>query len=209
MVYLNCMKIEEVSGQTRPNQELTLKQRMYFDFGETGNNSRGHQTLGADANGHYWTNAYALPTERMYPRSFNLTNAQGVLTARTMTIGNYFHTNGMSGGGGLESPSASLLGALAVATATEDYIHMVGAQDYSVIHFGGLDLEKGYRFYLFGSRQTTDDRAGYFELTGENRWKGEMAMSGNAIGQGYNGNNNKILPSDVIFPDRNGNIDLT
>ena len=209
--HLSTIQLEEfdTNGQDEDIPAVSGDQTYYIDFGETDNGSRGHQTLGADANGHYWTNAYALPTERMYPRSFNLTNAQGVLTARTMTIGNYFHTNGMSGGGGLESPSASLLGDLAVATATEDYIHMEGAQNYSVIHFGGLDPEKGYRFYLFGSRQTTDDRAGYFELTGENRWKGEMTMSGNAIGQGYNGNNNKILTSDVIFPDRNGNIDLT
>ena len=209
--HVSTIKLEEfdTNGEGEDLPAVSGNQTYYIDFGETDNDSRGHQTLGADANGHYWTNAYAMPTERMYPRSFNLTNSQGQLTARTMTIGNYFHTNGMSGGGGLESPSASLLGDLAIATATQDYIHMEGAQDYSVIHFGGLDLNKAYRFYLFGSRQATDDRAGYFELTGENSWKDQMAMSGNAIGDGYNGNNNKILTSDLIFPDRNGNIDLT
>ena len=209
--HVSTIKLEEfdTNGQEDEMPAVSGDQTYYIDFGETDNDSRGHQTLGADANGHYWTNAYAMPTERMYPRSFNLTNSQGQLTARTMTIGNYFHTNGMSGGGGLESPSASLLGDLAIATATQDYIHMEGAQDYSVIHFGGLDQSKGYRFYLFGSRQATDDRAGYFELTGENCWKGEMAMSGNAIGSNYNGNNNNILTSDVVFPDLGGNIDLT
>lgn len=209
--HISTVMVEEfdTNGQEDEMPALSGDQTYYIDFGETDNDSRGHQTLGADANGHYWTNAYAMPTERMYPRSFNLTNSQGQLTARTMTIGNYFHTNGMSGGGGLEAPSAALLGDLAIATATQDYIHMEGAQDYSVIHFGGLDQNKAYRFYLFGSRQATDDRAGFFELQGENVWKGEMAMSGNAIGEGYNGNNNKILTSDLIFPDRNGNIDLT
>ncbi len=210
--HVSTIKLEEfdTNGQEDEMPAVSGDQTYYIDFGETDNDSRGHQTLGADANGHYWTNAYAMPTERMYPRSFNLTNSQGQLTARTMTIGNYFHTNGMSGGGGLESPSASLLGDLAIATATQDYIHMEGAQDYSVIHFGGLDKNKGYRFYLFGSRVVAEDRAGYFELTGENCWKDEMAMSGSGIGaNAYNGNNNNILTSDVIFPDRNGNIDLT
>ena len=210
--HISTIKLEEfdTNGQEDEMADVSNDQTYYIDFGETDNDSRGHQTIGADANGHYWTNAYAMPTERMYPKSYNLTNAQGQLTARTMIIGNYFHTNGMSGGGGLESPSASLLGDLAIATATQDYIHMEGAQNYSVIHFGGLDQSKGYRFYLFGSRVVAEDRAGYFELTGENCWKGEMAMSGSGIGDGgYNGNNNNILTSDLIFPDRNGNIDLT
>lgn len=210
--HVSTIKLEEfdTNGQGEDIPAVSGDQTYYIDFGETDNDSRGHQTIGADANGHYWTNAYAMPTERMYPRSFNLTNAQGQLTARTMTIGNYFHTNGMSGGGGLESPSASLLGDLAIATATQDYIHMEGGQDYSVIHFGGLDLSKGYRFYLFGSRVVAEDRAGFFELTGENTWKGEMAMSGSGIGaNSYNGNNNNILTSDIIFPDLAGNIDLT
>ena len=210
--HISTIKLEEfdTNGQGEDIPAVSGDQTYYIDFGETDNDSRGHQTLGADANGHYWTNAYAMPTEKMYPKSYNLTNAQGQLTARYMIIGNYFHTNGMSGGGGLESPSAALLGDLAIATATQDYIHMEGSQDYSVIHFGGLDQSKGYRFYLFGSRVVAEDRAGYFELMGENCWKDEMAMSGNAIGDGgYNGNNNNILTSDLIFPDRNGNIDLT
>lgn len=209
--HISTIKLEEfdTNGQEDEMPAISGDQTYYIDFGETDNDSRGHQTLGADANGHYWTNAYGLPGDRMYPKSFNLTNSQGQLTARTMTIGNYFHTNGMSGGGGLQAPSASLLGDLAIATATQDYMHMEGAQDYSVIHFRGLDLSKGYRFYIFGSREATDDRAGFFELTGENTWKGEMAMSGNGIGEGYNGNNNNILTSELVFPDRNGNIDLT
>lgn len=210
--HVSTIEIEEydTGGQQDEMAETAGDQTFYIDFGETDNNDRGRQTTGADANGHYWTNAYSQPSERLYPRAYNLTNAHGQLTARTMTIGSYFHTNGMNGGGGLTSPSASLLGDLAVATATQDYIHMEVGQDYSVIHFGGLALDKGYRFHLFGSRVVAEDRAGYFELTGENCWKGEMAMSGAAIGHGgYNGNNNKILVSDLIFPNADGSIDLT
>ena len=34
----------------------TVDKTFYVDFGEPGNDARGHQTTGADANGHYWIN---------------------------------------------------------------------------------------------------------------------------------------------------------
>ena len=37
----------------------TVTQTMYFDFGENNNNSRGHLTSGADANGHFWNNVHS------------------------------------------------------------------------------------------------------------------------------------------------------
>ena len=56
MVHVNAMKIEEIDGLERPNTNLRLAQSMYIDLGETENNSRGHQTVGADRNGNYWNN---------------------------------------------------------------------------------------------------------------------------------------------------------
>ena len=38
-------------------------QTMYIDFGEPDNDSRGHQTTGADANGNYWTNVKSSGNE--------------------------------------------------------------------------------------------------------------------------------------------------
>lgn len=188
----------------------TVERTFYIDFGENNVTSRGKLTTGADANGNYWTNAYSDPVEKMYPRSFTLISSTNEESTCTMTIGNYFHTNGMSGGGGLTSPKASLLGDLAIGTATQDYIHMEGGQDYSVIHFRGLDPEKAYRFHSLGHRAADDARAGIFTFRGETSWAGEMQMSGKGIGYGgSNGNNNKILVSDPIFPDASGCIDLT
>lgn len=210
--HVSAIKVEEwdVNDSADGNDDLSGDQTMYIDFGEYNVADRGNLTEGADANGNYWTNAYSSPKEKMYPRSFSLVNCKNQKTGYTMTFGNYFHTNGMSGGGGLLEPKASLLGDLAIATATQDYIHLEGAQDYSVIHFRGLNPEKAYRFHSFGHRNADDARAGYFTFRGENSWTGEMQMTGAGIGDGgYNGNNNKILVSDPIFPDRDGNIDLT
>ena len=184
---------------------------MYLDFGESNNASRGMMTDGADANGHYWTNVRSTGGIYIYPgTSFQLVNAQNESTGYSVYINVRFTTNGKSGGGGLLSPSASLLGDLAIGTATEDYMFLESWQHHSFVTFKGLNPQKGYRFYYFGSRNTTEDRAGTIEYRGENVWEGYQQISGSGIGaNNYNGNNNKILVSEPVFPDRNGEIRMT
>ncbi len=185
----------------------TVVQTFYVDFGENNVSDRGNLTTSPDTNGHYWTNVYSSPSERCYPDDWTLVNSENETTAYILQIGTYFHTNGMSGGGGLTSPSADLLGDLAIATATQDYIHVETFQDYNVINFRRLDTSKAYRFNCFGSRVVDEDRGGTFEFHGENYSSFYMQMSGSAIGDnGYNGNNNTIMSSDPVFPDKDGNI---
>ena len=190
----------------------TVNRTFYIDYGQNNVSGQGYKTVGADANGHYWNNIFGKGTgapDKAYPQTISLVASDNTATDCQLQLSSRFSTNGYTNGG-LQSPSKSLLGDLAIESATQDYIFLEGGQDYGVIHFRGLDLSKGYRFYLFGSRTATDERAAYFDLTGENCWRDEMAMSGSGIGNGgYNGNNNNVLTSDLIFPDRNGNIDLT
>ena len=190
----------------------TVERTFYIDYGQNNVSNQGYKTVGADANGHYWNNIFGKGTaapDKAYPQTINLVTSDNTATNYRLQLSSRFSTNGYTNGG-LQKPSAALLGDLAIESATQDYIFLEGNQDYGVIHFMGLDLNKGYRFYLFGSRTATDERAAYFELTGENCWKDEMAMSGTGIGNGgYNGNNNNVLTSELVFPDRNGNIDLT
>lgn len=190
----------------------TPERTFYIDYGQNNVAGQGYKTVGADANGHYWNNIFGKGTaapDKAYPQTISLVTSDNKSTDYRLQLSSRFSTNGYTNGG-LQKPSAALLGDLAVESATQDYIFLEGSQDYGVIRFMGLDLSKAYRFYLFGSRTATDERAAYFELMGENCWKDEMAMSGNSIGNGgYNGNNNKILTSDLIFPDRSGNIELT
>lgn len=190
----------------------TVERTFYVDFGQNNVANQGYKTVGADANGHYWNNIFGKGTgapDKAYPQTISLVTSDNAATDCKLQLSTRFSTNGYTNGG-LQNPSKSLLGDLAIESATQDYIFLEGGQDYGVIHLKGLDLSKGYRFYLFGSRTATDTRAARFDLTGENCWREEMAMSGTDIGNGgYDGNNNNVLTSDVIFPDKNGNIDLT
>lgn len=183
-------------------------QTMYLDFGVNDIESRGHTTNGADANGHYWTNVKTPEGNYVYPgTSFDIVNSKNASTGYSVFVNTRFMSNGRTGGGGLLAPKAELLGDLAVETATEDYIFVESFQNFNFITFKGLDRNKGYKFYSFGSRVTEEVRAGQFVFSGENIWSGAHQMSGKGIGDGgYNGNNNKILESDVVFPDKDGNI---
>ena len=193
-------------------ESQTVERTFYVDFGQNNVSNQGYKTVGADANGHYWNNIFGKGTgapDKAYPQTISLVTSSNTTTDCTLQLSSRFSTNGYTNGG-LQSPSRTLLGDLAIESATQDYIFLEGSQDYGVIHFKGLDQSKGYRFYFFGSRTATDTRAADFDLTGENCWREEMVMSGSGIGNGgYNGNNNKVLTSDVIFPDKSGNIDLT
>ena len=191
----------------------TVNQTIYVDFGENDVASRGMLTTGADANGHYWTNVHSggSSSKYIYPgTTFDMVNSQNQATGYQVRVNVRLSTNGKSGGGGLLNPSASLLGDLAVASATEDYAFPESNQDYVYVTFHGLNPAKGYRFSSLGSRTSTTDRIATFVFQGENIWKGDHQMSGTAIGtDGSNANNSTILVSDPVFPDRDGNITLT
>lgn len=189
----------------------TVERSFYIDFGQNNVANQGSLT-NTDANGNKWNNLHGkgkgAPDKAYALTKVDLVCADGTATDLKLETGTTFSTNGYSNGG-LQSPKKALLGDLAIQTATQDYIFLEGSQDYGVLHFTGLDPEKAYRFHSFGSRTSDDARTAWFTFSGENVWTGEMQMGGSKIGDGgYNGNNNKILVSEPVFPDRNGNIDL-
>lgn len=189
-----------------------VERSFYVDFGQNNVANQGYLT-NTDTNGNKWNNLHgkgtAAPDKAYALTQIDLISADGAASEIKLQSGTTFSTNGYSNGG-LQSPKQTLLGDLAIESATQDYIFMEGAQDYGVLHFSGLNPEKAYRFYSFGSRTSDDARAAWFTFSGENVWTGEMQMGGSNIGDGgYNGNNNKILISEPVFPDSIGNIDLT
>jgi hypothetical protein len=190
----------------------TIERSFYIDFGQNNVTNQGFLT-NTDTNGNKWNNLHgkgtAAPDKAYALTQTDLVCADGTASGIKLQLGTTFSTNGYSNGG-LQSPKKALLGDLAIQTATQDYIFMESSQDYGVLHFTGLNPEKAYQFYSFGSRTSTDERSAYFTFSGENVWTGEMQMGGTQIGDGgYNGNNNKILVSEPVFPDSIGNIDLT
>lgn len=211
----NILSLFSLACLTLSVHAQTVTQTMYVDFGADNDTNRGMYTTGADAQGHYWTNVHPSGGIYIYPgTSFAIVNAANADTGYSLFFNVRFTTNGKTGGGGLLSPSADLLGDLAVASATEDYCFLESAssinQHHGFMTFRGLDPQKAYRFSTFGSRNTTEERAGWWEYRGENVWEGYQQIAGPAIGaDSYNGNNNQILVSDPIFPDRDGCIRLT
>lgn len=212
-VPVNAMKIEEVEGAERPHANLSLSSKYYIDFGENNNDSRGHQTTGADVNGNYWNNVYCQSGNVIASGSkYDLIDAKNAASSIVMEMGGSLKTNGMSGGGGLTKPTVANLKDLAVATATEDYAFLDNTNSTN-IKLSGLDKNHCYKFFFFGSRNAGNGntrREVILTLDGQNQWTSWMITSGSSIGgKDVQGNVRNVEQSDYIYPDDNGNITLT
>lgn len=211
---VNCMKMVELADAQRP-EITTASNRFYLDFGATDKGENKCEiTPSPDKNGNYWNNIINTSDGSKYAAKgtvySDMTDAAGVATPLTVTLNDRFSTNGMSGGGGLLNPDATLLGDLAISTATSDYFFYEADQSDCSMTFGGLDPEKAYKFHIFASRSATDNRTGLYRFAGDNLWSGTLQAAGSNIGgSGVNQNNANILTSDYIFADADGNIKLT
>lgn len=202
--HINAMKIEEYSDI----DPLAVKQNFYIDFGRS-DGTNGHHTIGEDVNNHYWNNAFEKDNFAVSKGSMlKLINSANVQTEVEMKLESGFRSNGRLNGG-LTNPDAALLGDLAIETATEDYIFIEngGTDIPGIIDFSNLNPKSGYRFHVFGCRDTETDRMGLFTFSGENSSTGTYKMGGkNAGGNGVNHTTDHVYVSDVIYPDANGNI---
>lgn len=211
---LNCMKMTELTGVSRPTVGLANR-RFYFDFGATPQGANKCETTPSpDVNGNWWNNITNTSDGSKYADVGTvygtLTDSEGKASTMTVTLNDRFSTNGMSGGGGLLEPDATLLGDLAIATATSDYFFYEADQSDCAMTFGGLEKDKAYRFHIFASRKANDNRTGNYQLSGYNIWGGTLQAAGSNLGgEGINQNNSTILVSDYLFPDADGNIRLT
>ncbi len=177
----------------------TLVQNMFIDFGTS-----AALTSGPDANGNYWnniTNPAASTTSVALINSVNSTTGYSHFMTKSLQAfaGASF--------GGLMLPSASLLGEFAIASATQDYFsnNVTGS-----MKFTGLNVNRAYKFKIFGSRSTTETRISQYALEGLNTSTGKLQVGGaNLGGTGYNGNNSSIYTSEFVFPNASGEILLT
>lgn len=196
----------EVSNQPVPIRE------MYLDFGPNdGTNGDLTPTSAADVNGNFWNNVTVNAPSGITPVPTTLvanlvdkSNAQtGISVA--VTAGT-LKTNGKQNGA-LLVPNANYLGELAIATATEDYFFVDGGT--GTLTFAGLDAAKGYRFRIFGCRETTETRVSKYTFTGLNTTFGTLQTSGSNLGGiGVNTNNSGIYVSDLVYPNASGEITL-
>ena len=190
----------------------TLTRTFYFDFGMDGG-TRGTITTSPDANGHYWNNIGNQSVSSNKPSLdviYDLVDATNASTSvKVQLAGTKFTANGLSGGGGLLSPDAELLGDLAVATATEDYL-FASNSEHCTIGISGLDPAKGYQFKVFASRVATDDRVSDYTFRGALAIQGSLQAAGTGIGaNGENQNTDNVYLSPVMRPDAEGKISIT
>ncbi len=208
----------QIEAVIAPNKIFTLNpntpqpgNRILFDFGPS-NSQDGDPTLGPDENGNIWNNwhpAQGGVAVNAGEHLGSLADANGVVTGIELTITGGFVAGGKSEGG-LLSPDATLLGDLAIATATQDYFlssadNLKGRGDEDRpggFLLDGLDPALAYDFSFFASRTETDSQQTEYLVTGANNKKTLLLTTGNE---------DKIALVTGIRPDEFGQvfIDLT
>jgi hypothetical protein len=203
--YIGAMKIEEYSDAPAP--PFALNQKFYFDFGRA-DVTNGNITAGADVNGNYWNN----PTDPATGATVNLVNSNNAPSPYTLVVTAGYGTNGRNNGA-LLLPVEDMLGDLAIATATEDYFFTFDQNRQ--VKITNLNVAKGYKFYIFGSRTDAGNRYTTYTLKGEYTFEGKLRTTGSDIGatamgsSGYNANTSGLFISDILRPDANGEISIT
>ncbi|WP_243349315.1 GDSL-type esterase/lipase family protein [Parabacteroides sp. FAFU027] len=196
--FLICMML----GFVQLNAQ-TLQQKFYVDFGPN-DVTNGNITTSPDVNGNYWNNL----TDNTVAGNIAIVNSTNAATGFRLLVTKAMSKNGILSGG-LTAPGTTLLGEYAIATATQDYFFTTNASTPGAFKLTGLNPSKAYKFYIFGSRNTTEPRIAKYTLTGINSAIGNLQTSGtNLGGTGYNGNNSTVYASDLIYPNASGEITL-
>ena len=189
--YLNMLQMDEVDGSTR----------YFLDFGPD-DVTNGNQTGSPDLNSNFWNNQIASITST---DSLLLSDSKNSTTGIYVSVTQDFSSNGILNGG-LLSPEDSLLGNLAIATATQDYFFTTATGS---LEFGGMDTSKGYVFTLFGTRNSPASRVTEYVFSGKNSFTDSLQTSGVDLGgAGYNGNNSSVVVTDTLFPAADGTMTL-
>ena len=181
-------------------QGQTLQQSMYVDFGPTGGTGGGI-TPSPDANGNYWNNA----TNGALNATLDIFNSNNADTGIDMTVTDNFVVNTTTNYGPT-APAAAQLGDLAIGTATQDYFYLEtggSANATGQLTLSGLNPQKGYKFYVFGSRPTSNTRISGYTFTGLNSFTGQLQTS-----NGTTGNLDTILATTMLSPTADGRITI-
>lgn len=170
---------------------------LLIDFGAAGAGNPG-TTASPDINGNSWNN---FVPGGFYSLVDTLGNMSGIGLSATTGVA----TNNP---GGLTTPSVALLGDLAIASATQDYI-FVSAGATAGFKLDGLDPTKTYDLGLFGTRATTATRETSYVVTGgAGPLSTSLVTSGDNIGSDgmYDGNDDTIANVLGVTPNGDGEI---
>lgn len=176
----------------------TLEQSMIIDFGPTGG-TKGAVTDNPDTNGNYWNNA----TSGALASSVSLVNTTNLASGFTMEVTDSFVVN-TSTNYGPTTTDGTQLGDLSIETATQDYFYLEtngSGNNTGKLTFSGLDVNNGYKFYVFASRPTGSVRITNYTFTGADTFNNTFQTS-----DGGSGNTDNVLESQMIVPNTNGEI---
>lgn len=206
--YISAMKIEEYNDY----KPAVVDKKFYIDFGKNNNGLDGSPTANPDVNNHYWNNMFSNgdgATTEQAGKKVNLVFSDNEPSPYVLETASALQFNGVRNGA-LTAPSAELLGDMAIATATHDYMFVDANMPPGKLAFKNLNKDKTYRFYIFGSRTDVGNRISYINIAGGTSVTGIHQMGGaNMCGQGVNQNTQNIFVSDPIVPDNEGVINLT
>jgi hypothetical protein len=192
------LKLTSVALLSASAVSLSSAQTVLIDFGDT-------IATATTANGDTW-NAMVAPSYIS-----NLNDTTGTATTWALgTITGQFGENGGAGGGGLASPSTSLLGNLANADATDDYFYTADTVNDSVLRFNGLDDTKTYTLSFFGTRDTASTRETVYSiLSGSPLSSAIVQTSGTGAGSSGTGNDNTVITFSNIATNGSGQIEFS
>jgi len=193
---------------------IGVHQTILVDFGPN-DGTNGAITASPDNLGQYWNNLVGAGNSVSIPAGTginNLITTTNYTTSIGLTISSGFYANGILNGG-LLTPSYSLLGNFAIASATEDYFFTGASASLTITN---LDSTLNYRLRLFGTRIATDTRITTYTVTGGNgsftknlQTSGTNSTTGQPIGSDgvYTGNDSNIVSVVGITP--NGSQQIT
>ncbi|GAB4545483.1 MAG: hypothetical protein Tsb0013_03410 [Phycisphaerales bacterium] len=207
-----------------PNPDtLAIGESLLFDFGPN-DGTNGDHTLSPDGNGNHWNNWRPItggtPQVNAGEHVGDLVDTTGANTGIGLVLTAGFVTNGKLNGG-LFSPQASLLGDLAVESATQDYFFSTGDDVFNEgnddvgggFMLTGLDPNGLYELAFFGSRNTSITRTTEFRVFGADESVAIHQTSGAGIGADgvYSGNDDEIAIASGVTPDAYGQlwVDMT
>ena len=186
-------------------------QTFLVDLGRS-NGTDGNTTTSPDANGSYWNNV-SSPNQGIVAtdlvRSNLVTIANGASSVAVQLFGGW-QSNGRLNGGlfGTNGPQSSLLGDLAIETATEDYYYLTGSGSTGTVRISGLEVGRTYHMIFFASRNTaTETRKTTYAVGGQ---AAAVVSSGSGIGSNgsYSGNDQTIAGLYGVAPDGSGVIEV-
>lgn len=203
--YLGVLELTE--GDAAPP---VASKTVRVDFGRH-DTTNGNPTTSPDNFGRYWNNFGTIANGSGANNLITTANEPTPLGI-TLTSGGWNH-NGILNGG-LLSPSSTLLGELAVNTATQDYLFIQGANGTSgSLTIRGLSPTKLYSMRFFGTRNEAQIRRSTYTIAaGNGTFAGSLQTSGTGIGNdgaaSYNGNNRSTVALGGIQANSTGEVSL-